>query len=237
MPQLRRLAIAAKSPCGLADFYRKVFDLKTVQESETAVFLSDGVFGLALLTVRPNRPQGLYHVGFQVKNMQRMQERLEESGAMAPLTPRPDSKPYADFRIGDPDGNLVDLSDRGFGVSVEKSPVQIRHIALYTPNPQRLADFYGSVFGMREVAHSDRSSIFVSDGYFNLALLFQRPEERLGLHHFGFHVKNNEEMQRRVEKAGVAAGARRPDRIPYAEYRVYDPEGNGFDISEKGWEV
>jgi len=44
-------------------------------------------------------------------------------------------------------------------------------------------------------------------------------------------------MRRRAEKAGVHEGAKRPDRIPFAEYRVHDPEGNGFDISEKGWQV
>jgi hypothetical protein len=42
-------------------------------------------------------------------------------------------------------------------------------------------------------------------------------------------------MRDRVERAGLARGARRPDRIPFAEYRVHDPEGNGIDISEKGW--
>jgi hypothetical protein len=44
-------------------------------------------------------------------------------------------------------------------------------------------------------------------------------------------------MRSRAEKAGVSRGARRPDRIPFAEYRVHDPEGNGIDISEKGWKV
>lgn len=237
MPQLRHLAIAAKNPKRLAEFYREVFELKTVQESESAVFLSDGAFNLALLTIRPDRARGLYHFGFQVEAMQRMRDRLERSEMKASLAPRPEGKPYAEFRLSDPDGNLIDLSEKGFGISKDESPVRIRHIALYTPDPQRLADFYGSIMDMKEVSRSDRSSIFVSDGYFNLALLFQRAEERLGLHHFGFHVKSNEEMQRRAERAGVSAGARRPGRIPYAEYRVHDPEGNGFDISEKGWKV
>ena len=88
---------------------------------------------------------------------------------------------------------------------------------------------------MKEVERTDRSSIFVSDGYFNLALLYQRKEEPMGLNHFGFHVKSNEEMQARAEKAGVRRGADRPERIPFAEYRVHDPEGNGIDISQKGW--
>jgi catechol 2,3-dioxygenase-like lactoylglutathione lyase family enzyme len=235
MPKLRQLAIAAKEPARLANFYREVFDLKAIPESEAAIFLSDGAFNLPFLRIGPNQRRGLYHLGFEIEDMRRIRERL--GGLGVSLVPSPDGMPYAEFRIEDPDGNPIDLSGQGFGVSKEKSPAPIRHVALYTPNPQRLADFYGSVFGMRELNRSDRSSIFVSDGYFNLALLFQRSEEKLGLHHFGFHVKSNEEMQRRVEKAGVSRGARRPDRIPYAEYRVHDPEGNGIDISEKGWEV
>jgi catechol 2,3-dioxygenase-like lactoylglutathione lyase family enzyme len=115
--------------------------------------------------------------------------------------------------------------------------VPIRHIALYTPDPQRMADYYCKVLDMKEVEKTDRSSIFVSDGYFNLALLYQRKEEPMGLNHFGFHVKSNEEMQARAEKAGVRRGAARPERIPFAEYRVHDPEGNGIDISQKGWRV
>ena len=47
----------------------------------------------------------------------------------------------------------------------------------------------------------------------------------------------HEEMQARAEKAGVRRGAARPERIPFAEYRVHDPEGNGIDISQKGWRV
>jgi hypothetical protein len=90
---------------------------------------------------------------------------------------------------------------------------------------------------MKEVDRTDRSSIFVSDGYLNLALLHQRTEEPLGLNHFGFHVRSNEEMRARAEQAGTRRGSKRPDRIPFAEYRVHDPEGNGIDISEKGWKV
>src|SRR5262245_53030356 len=108
-------------------------------------------------------------------------------------------------------------------------------ISLFT-RPTR-GDFYCQVLDMKEVERTDRSSIFVSDGYLNLALLYQRKEEPIGLNHFGFHVKSNEEMQTRAEQAGVGRGAARPERIPFAEYRVHDPEGNGIDISQKGWRV
>jgi hypothetical protein len=88
---------------------------------------------------------------------------------------------------------------------------------------------------MKVADRTDRSSIFVSDGYINLALCYQRSEQKLGFNHFGFHVRSNEEMRARAERAGVLRGAKRPDRIPFAEYRMHDPEGNGADISEKGW--
>src|SRR5437870_11779926 len=88
---------------------------------------------------------------------------------------------------------------------------------------------------MKEVDYSDRSSIFISDGYFNVALLYQRVgEEKNGFNHFGFHVQDIEAMRDRAERAGVPRGAKRPDRIPFAEYRLHDAEGNGIDISVKG---
>jgi catechol 2,3-dioxygenase-like lactoylglutathione lyase family enzyme len=114
-----------------------------------------------------------------------------------------------DCEMRDPDGNIIGLCKKAFDVSLRKGPVPIRHIALYTPDPQRLADFYCDVLDMQEVERADRSFIFVSDGYFNLALLYKRTEEPLGLNHFGFHVRSNDEMRARAEKAGVPAGARR----------------------------
>jgi catechol 2,3-dioxygenase-like lactoylglutathione lyase family enzyme len=153
--------------------------------------------------------------------------------AAAPTT----SVTGVEYQLSDPDGNKVGICRRAFDVAYEKRPVPIRHIALYTPSPRLLSEFYCQVFGMKAVDKTDRSSIFVSDGYFNLALLYQRKEEPIGLNHFGFHVRSNEEMQARAERAGVQRGDARPDRIPFAEYRVHDPEGNGIDISEKGWRV
>ena len=116
-------------------------------------------------------------------------------------------------------------------------PVPIRHVALFTPNPQQLANFYCQLFDMKIVDSTDRSSLFVSDGEINLALLYQRKEEPIGFNHFGFHVKNNDDMRTRAQKAGVRRGTARPQRIPFAEYRVHDPEGNGIDISQKGWKL
>jgi catechol 2,3-dioxygenase-like lactoylglutathione lyase family enzyme len=237
MPQLRRLGIAGEDPAKLAGFYEKVFDLETLGEDKGGVFLSDGAFSLALLPATEGGPRGLSYLGFDTARIESLERKLAHSGPGEPKII--DCEPTAgiEYEIRDPDGNAVGLCKRAFDVAYTKGPVPIRHIALYTPDPQRLANFYCGVLDMKEVERTDRSSIFVSDGYFNLALLYQRKEEKLGLNHFGFHVKSNEEMRERAARAGVPPGARRPDRIPFAEYRVHDPEGNGIDISEKGWKV
>lgn len=235
MPQLRQLVIGAENPGGLAGFYREIFELDTVEESEGSVCLSDGVFQLALTRESEAARRGFRRIGFETVRVETLAKKLAQVGKGASVVETAQSVGGAEFEVTDPDGNIAGICRRAFDVAYQERPVPIRHIALYTPNPARLADFYCKVFDMKEVQRSDRSSIFVSDGYLNLALLFQRKEEPIGLNHFGFHVRSTDEMQDRVERAGLRRGAARPERIPFAEYRIHDPEGNGIDISQKGW--
>jgi catechol 2,3-dioxygenase-like lactoylglutathione lyase family enzyme len=237
MPQLRQLVIAAEDPNRLSAFYQEVFELEKIEEAKDTVILSDGVSSLALVSEPDAQKQGLRNLGFDTVRVESMRKKLSVVNLRESDLTDLNSSTGAEFTMHDPDGNRVDICRRAFDVAYERRPVPIRHIALYTPNPQRLADFYRKVLDLKEVEKTDRSSIFVSDGYFNLALLYQRKEEPIGLNHFGFHVKSNEEMQARAEKAGVRRGTARPERIPFAEYRVHDPEGNGIDISQKGWRV
>jgi catechol-2,3-dioxygenase len=234
MPELRRLAIAAKNPGRLAEFYRAVFELESIGAEKGALFLSEGTFNLALIPAGEETTSGFSYLGFQMARLESIQKKLALTQYTGPVV-ETHADPAIEYEIEDPDGNVIGLCKRAFDLSYRKGPVPVRHIALYTADPQRLANFYGTVLGMSVVDRTDRSSIFVSDGHINLALLYQRSEEKLGLNHFGFHVRSNEDMRDRVERAGVARGAKRPDRIPFAEYRVHDPEGNGVDISEKGW--
>ena len=229
MSQLRCLTIKAKEPSRVADFYRAVFELKTVSEDPELVRLSDGVFTLAFLKESKEGSEGLHASGFQVEELESVQQKSEKGGQ---------ASPQSEAQVADSDHNLIDLTTKGFGVAPEKTRYPIRHIALYTADPKRLSTFYHAAFGMKEVAQTDRSSIFVSDGYFNLALLYQRVrEEKNGFNHFGFHVNDLEEIRDRAEKAGTRRGAARPSRIPFAEVRIHDPEGNGVDISVKGWDA
>jgi catechol-2,3-dioxygenase len=172
MPQLRQLVIAAEEPSRLAEFYQNVFELDKIDEAKGAVFLSDGVFNLGLVPEPRPQQQGLKQLSFETVRVESLGKKLAhvnmQDSSLAPV----ESLTGVEFELRDPDGNAVGLCRRAFDVAYEKRPVPIRHIALYTPNPQRMAEFYCTVFDMKEVEKTDRSSIFVSDGYFNLALLY-----------------------------------------------------------------
>lgn len=116
---------------------------------------------------------------------------------------------------------------------------RIRHIAIYTENPNDMAAFYCKAFDLKEVERSPRGAIYLSDGYINVALLVPRSDStRKGLHHFGFEVDSVAAAQKRLKEIKPDIEIEQPlPGVAFAEYKIKDLEGNIFDISEKGWEV
>jgi catechol 2,3-dioxygenase-like lactoylglutathione lyase family enzyme len=133
----------------------------------------------------------------------------------------------------DPDKNLIDVTTGDFGVSTAKTPFPIRHMALFTADPKRLADFYGATFGLKPVGYTDRGSIFVSEGYFNQALLYQRVREKNGFNHSVSdpRCRRNSRLGRKSRRAPW----RRPAAASCSPNSACEPEGNGIDISVKGF--
>src|SRR3954463_6274823 len=114
---------------------------------------------------------------------------------------------------------------------------KIRHLAIKTKDPARLAKFYEEVFGLK-VIHTERSgAIYMSDGYLTLALLRNRGDYTpSGINHFGFQVDDIEEIEKRLE-AFEEPLTERPASRAYAEYRAMDPDGNLFDVSAHGYDT
>ena len=118
---------------------------------------------------------------------------------------------------------------------------KIRHLAIITLDPERLAKFYEETFQMtrQKVSKLPEGSkaIFVTDGYITLALLENKAEGKVsGLNHFGFHIDDQDEIERRMKASGVKSPAKRPADRTYAETRGTDPDGNNFDLSVIGFE-
>lgn len=132
---------------------------------------------------------------------------------------------------------------------------KIRHIALTTQDPAKVAAFYKEAFDMQEVRRSPNGAVFLTDGYINLAILNWKTEKDAdvgvngpnysGIHHIGFEVDSLEEACAKLEKAqgaritqkeGLdhAMGPRGPRNF---EMKWAGPDGVVLDVSHTGWDI
>jgi methylmalonyl-CoA/ethylmalonyl-CoA epimerase len=132
---------------------------------------------------------------------------------------------------------------------------KIKHIAIATHDPEGTARFYEAVMGLKIVDRidaADTTGVFLSDGDFSVALLHFKTDEAalmpggarfVGLHHFGFLMKDEAERDRVLKKleevrAPALAGgplAAQGEHGIYVELKFKDPNGVTFDVSEGGW--
>lgn len=110
----------------------------------------------------------------------------------------------------------------------------IRHVAIMCENPSTTAEFYKGTFDMYEVWRHG-PNVYLSDGVFSLVLLKAREGVKPGINHFGIHVDDMEEIERRMALFEVPEPKVKPSDGRYAELGGEDPEGNRFDLSVAGW--
>jgi catechol 2,3-dioxygenase-like lactoylglutathione lyase family enzyme len=134
--------------------------------------------------------------------------------------------------------NLTDTNLKGTGMAADTNRrAKVRHIAIKTPDPNRLADYYTKVYGLDVVLRRETGSVYLSDGDLCLALLPTRGQCAPGIEHFGFHIGSAEKIAESLEGIGMGAPQTRPNDPPFAETRVTDPDGNMIDLSVHGFEM
>jgi catechol 2,3-dioxygenase-like lactoylglutathione lyase family enzyme len=111
---------------------------------------------------------------------------------------------------------------------------RIRHLAIVSPNRERLVKFYTTAFEMR-VVYGHTTSTHLSDGDFNLAIVDQEPDLRPGLYVLGFDVDDLQNLEGTLKKAGASSDLTPMPKDHDAEYRVLDPDGNPLDLAIHGW--
>jgi glyoxylase I family protein len=133
---------------------------------------------------------------------------------------------------------------------------KIKHIAIATQDPDKAAQFYIQVFGLREIAKINSpgaSGFHLTDGDINLAILkfkndqtagLPQGKEYTGLHHIGFEVESLEQIDQKLSAAGapirndinevLGLGTNRPAHVN-AEVKYSAPDGVIIDVSETGW--
>jgi len=103
---------------------------------------------------------------------------------------------------------------------------RIKHIALTTKDPARVAAFYQNAFGMQEIRRAPNGAVFLTDGYINLAILNWKTEKSADV---GANGPNYSGIHHDIE---MAAGGHRNFEMKWA-----GPDGVVIDISHTGWET
>jgi len=232
------------------------------------VSMTDGFFNLTFLKRRPDLGEaddrlGPHHLGLAVDDIREVEARLREFAPDAELREESGDLQHGEYRTFDPNGYPVSLSPRHFGITPrDRAFPAIHHIATSVPNRDAVVSFYVNVFGFQETSVSlgyrerGHPARHVGDGISNLAILpdpelmRQMGEEREvgednmaintrgGVAHFGFVVPDMDAIMQRLPRELSGLTNQRPTRRFMAEYRVFDPERNGIDLSQqRGFEV
>lgn len=133
---------------------------------------------------------------------------------------------------------------------------KIKHIAIATQDPEKTAQFYKEVFGLREIAKINSpgaTGFHLTDGDINFAVLKFKNDQTAGvpqgkgysgLHHIGFEVDSIEAVDKKLAGAGapirddinqaLGLGRNLASHVN-AEVKYSAPDGVIIDISETGW--
>jgi len=122
MARIRHIAILTDHKEKLVAYYTTVFGLHVVEGVGTATYLSDGHINLAIIPKDPEEKvegksleSGINHIGFEVESVKDLVAVSREKGGATDIMKRPPNR-EAEYRVQDPDGNLIDLSQHGWPV-------------------------------------------------------------------------------------------------------------------------
>lgn len=258
MSRIRYLAVLSLEPAALARFYAGHFGLDEIGRSPDGdVTLADGGFNLTLFKHRPQLREprmelGLHHIGIAVDDIDAVVTRYRAFNPRGVVIPESGDLQHGEVRIHDPECNPVTLSQRNFGLPAASAPARVprlAHLALNALDTELVRDFYAQVFGFRELFEAHREwakrpgyrNKHVGDGHSNVAIQAFYNDEvgheaRFGIAHVGFLVRDSQAMAHSVAAGGATVKAR-PAHRTQSEIRMRDPEGNGCDLSQRGWEV
>jgi catechol 2,3-dioxygenase-like lactoylglutathione lyase family enzyme len=249
------LAILSHTPDKLAGFYTGHLGFKELGRSAAGdVSITDGSFNVTVFRHRKelnelNMEIGHHHIGIAVDSIAAVEARYRKFNPRGEFIRQAGDLQHGEARIFDPECHPVTLSERNFGLGTLKAGLpRIAHISIGALDPSALYEFYDAVFGFRELfdAHAESSkrpgykNRHVGDGATNIALQAIYPareghEGRHGVAHIGLVVNDADALAEQVKD--VATIAHRPGTRTQSEIRMRDPEGNGCDLSRRGWEV
>ena len=139
MAKLRHIAIAAKDPDAMAEFYCKAFDFKIVSSNDGSLayghHLSDGTIDLAILRFKSDQIgkgmdyTGLHHFGVLVEDMDAAAKAVEALGGKHYIDQEnPERVGGFEAKFYGPEGVLFDIAEHAWTGS-EPLPEPVKEAA------------------------------------------------------------------------------------------------------------
>ena len=138
MAKLRHIAIAAKDPDAMAEFYKKAFDFKEVRKTDGPLaygyHLSDGTIDLAILRFKTDQLgkgldyAGLHHFGVLVEDVEKVATKLEGLGGKHYMDQGGDRIGGFEVKFYGPEGVLFDVAEQPW-TGTEPLPVEAKEAA------------------------------------------------------------------------------------------------------------
>ena len=122
MSKLRHIAVIVEDPETSAKFFEDAFDMKRAGTARRGIYMSDGIFNVALLKKEGDEKLGLYHFGMWVDDLDEAEKKVVDAGGKY-LAGRPEpAKPgqaanahsYYEAKYKDPLGIVFDLTHTGW---------------------------------------------------------------------------------------------------------------------------
>jgi catechol 2,3-dioxygenase-like lactoylglutathione lyase family enzyme len=121
MAKLRHIAIAAKDPDAMAEFYKQAFGFTEVRRSDGPLaygcHLSDGVIDLAILRFKTDQIgkgldyTGLHHFGVLVDDLPEYEKKLAALGGTHYIDRDEPKAGYFEAKFYGPEGVLFDIAE------------------------------------------------------------------------------------------------------------------------------
>jgi catechol 2,3-dioxygenase-like lactoylglutathione lyase family enzyme len=138
MAKLRHIAIAAKDPDAMAEFYKKAFDFVEVRKTDGPLaygyHLSDGTIDLAILRFKTDQLgkgldyAGLHHFGILVEDVGEAAQKLERLGGKHYMDQGADRIGGFEVKFYGPEGVLFDVAEHPW-TGTEPLPVAVKAAA------------------------------------------------------------------------------------------------------------
>lgn len=240
--ELGYVAIGVKDFSRTRDYYTETMGTTLVDTDEDGnSYLSIG-YGHHDMVLRPADDRTLLHLGYQLNRGTDLGEFAREVEAFGlPAQRKSDSQPgIADLvEVEGPGGNVMQFYETietpapGFRLAAI-SPLRLGHVAIISPEADRLIAFYRDFLGFWETDWiGDLANFLTCNSEHHVINIVNVPESRV--HHIAFQLQDNAQQMRAADQlraAGIVTQwgpARHTAGHNVASYH-YDPDQNLIEL-------